>query len=138
MGTASNTGASTGLRIDNWPDQTFKEKVTIYVKITNTTTFANPTNTLYICVAGHTRNVIPLFSNNSNRLIAKHKVEFTESHQSVVFAMEVDPSISGSTNLHINVAKLTADIANEQALGVKKTTFIAQFAYKNIFGELNA
>ena len=52
--------------------------------------------------------------------------------------MEVDPSISGSTNLHMNFAKLTADIENEKALGVKKTTFIAQFAYTNIFGELTA
>lgn len=137
-GTSSGTGASTGLRIDNWPDQTFKEKVTVYVKITNTTTFANPTNTLYICVAGHTRQVVPLLNKPTARIIASHKVEFTESHQSVVFAMEVDPSISGSTNLHMNFAKLTADIENEKALGVKKTTFIAQFAYTNIFGELTA
>lgn len=137
-GTSANTGGSTGLRIDNWPDQTFKNKVTVYVKVTNTTTYANPTNTLYFCVAGHTRRVIPLLNKPTSSLIASHKVEFTKSHESVVFSMEVDPSISESTNLHMNFAKLTADIANEKALGVKKTTFIAQFAYTNIFGELTA
>ncbi len=104
-------------------DLTTSGKFTIYVKVTN----------LYHGGGGKYSLVFTRGSNSlSGSYLATQTIEFTEYGESHVYAIEIDPSKTGSSaNLQLGLKKAKADGTGG------KVDVLVQIASENIFGELS-